>query len=154
MLTSRRPVAANGIRSSATRARRGDTPKLASCAGTYLFITKVGFMYQLDRVTPATLDVLQVLIDAEEDLHGFAIAHAARRPTGSTYTILAKLTALGWLTSYWEASHPDEGRPRRRFYRLQPDGQRAARSLLLERRSQRGWGLIRRQAAPRVTEAW
>jgi len=111
-------------------------------------------MYQLDRVTPATLDVLQVLIDAEEDLHGFAIAQAARRPTGSTYTILAKLAALGWLMSYWEASHPDEGRPRRRFYRLQPDGLKAARSLLLERRPQRAQGLMRHQAAPGVSEAW
>lgn len=90
-------------------------------------------MEELSRVTPATLAVLAVLVSAREDLHGFAIAQEAGRPTGSIYPILDRLSRIGWLTSYWETAHPQEGRPRRRFYRLEPDGLQAARVLLAER---------------------
>jgi PadR family transcriptional regulator, regulatory protein PadR len=99
------------------------------------FITRVSVVEELARVTPATLDVLAVLVGAQEDLHGFAIAEQAGRPTGSIYPILDRLRRIGWLTSYWETAHPKEGRPRRRFYRLQPDGLQAARALLAERRA-------------------
>ena len=91
-------------------------------------------MEELSRVTPATLAVLAVLVRTDENLHGFAIAHEARRPTGSIYPILDRLSRAGWLTSYWETAHPQEGRPRRRFYRLEPDGLQAAREMLAERR--------------------
>ena len=82
-----------------------------------------------------TLAVLAVLVSAREDLHGFAIAQQAGRPTGSIYPILDRLRRIGWLTSYWETEHPQEGRPRRRFYQLEPDGLQAARALLAERRT-------------------
>jgi DNA-binding PadR family transcriptional regulator len=105
-------------------------------------------MEQLSRVTPATLDVLEVLVGAQEDLHGFAIAEDAKRPTGSVYPILARLENAEWLASYWEAANPHEGRPRRRFYRLQPDGLRAARTLLRDRRAKKTGGLLGRSPAP------
>ncbi len=92
-------------------------------------------MESLPRVTPATLAVLAALVGSGEDLHGFAIAQQAGRPTGSVYPILDRLGRIGWLTSYWETEHPQEGRPRRRFYRLEPDGLQAARALLAERRA-------------------
>ena len=92
-------------------------------------------MEQLPRVTPATMAVLAVLVSTGEDLHGFAIAQQARRPTGSVYPILDRLGRAGWLASYWETEHPQEGRPRRRFYRLESDGLQAARALLAERRA-------------------
>lgn len=91
-------------------------------------------MEPLSRVTAATLDVLSVLADTDHDLHGFAIAQQTHRPTGSIYPILSRLENAGWLDSYWETQNPQEGLPRRRFYRLQPDGLRAARALLLDRR--------------------
>jgi PadR family transcriptional regulator, regulatory protein PadR len=86
------------------------------------------------RVTPATLDVLQVLLLAVGELHGFAIAQAARRPTGSVYPILVRLEQAGWLDSYWETQHPEAGKPRRRFYSLNPTGLAAGQRLVLERR--------------------
>jgi PadR family transcriptional regulator PadR len=92
-------------------------------------------MRSLSRVTPATLDVLAILVETTDDVHGFSIAKGAKRPTGSVYPILARLEADGWLESRWEVEHPAQGRPRRRFYQLtRPDGLRAARALLAERR--------------------
>lgn len=92
-------------------------------------------MQNLGRVTPAMLDVLTVLVDASDDVHGFSIAKDSKRPTGSVYPILARLEAAGLVESYWETEHPAEGRPRRRFYRLtRPEGLRASQALLAERR--------------------
>jgi PadR family transcriptional regulator, regulatory protein PadR len=88
----------------------------------------------LSRVTPATLDVLAVLVWSPDDLHGFALAKAAGRPTGSVYVILNRLEEAGMVDSYWEpVNTQNEGRPRRRFYRLNPDGLGAARQILAER---------------------
>lgn len=103
-------------------------------------MTRVSHVRRLSRVTTASLDVLSVLVEAVagglDDPHGFAIAKAAKRPTGSVYPILTRLEDLGWVESYWETEHPEKGRPRRRFYRLtQPDGLRAARALLAEQRA-------------------
>ena len=102
----------------------------------YLFICKDRAMEKLSRVTPATLDVLEVLIQAADELHGFALAKAAYRPTGSVYLILSRLEEAGWVESSWEqANAQNEGRPRRRFYRLTTDGFAAARETLTTRRS-------------------
>jgi DNA-binding PadR family transcriptional regulator len=91
-------------------------------------------MKKLGRATPATLDVLRVLTKTSKDLHGFAVAKQAQRPTGSVYVILSRLEEAGWTDSYWEtASEQNQGRPRRRFYRLNPDGLEAARLLLAEK---------------------
>jgi PadR family transcriptional regulator PadR len=94
-------------------------------------------MKRLSRVTPATLDVLAVLVWSPDDLHGFALAKAAGRPTGSVYVILSRLEEAGMVNSYWESTNEEnEGRPRRRFYRLNPDGLGAARTILAERNYQ------------------
>jgi PadR family transcriptional regulator, regulatory protein PadR len=101
----------------------------------YLYITSVGHMERLSRVTAAILDVLEVLIASSGvGCHGFAIAKDVKRPTGSVYPILARLERAGWLESYWESEQSDHGRPRRRLYSLTPDGLLAARDLLAERR--------------------
>ncbi|MFI1205608.1 PadR family transcriptional regulator [Streptomyces sp. NPDC020883] len=86
------------------------------------------------RITSATLEVMEVFLAAGEGLHGFAVAQAAGRPTGSIYPILARMEEAGWLESHWESEHPDPGRPRRRFYVLTPDGMADTRSVVLERR--------------------
>ncbi|MFI9027238.1 PadR family transcriptional regulator [Streptomyces sp. NPDC053560] len=86
------------------------------------------------RITSATLDVLEAFLEAQDELHGFAVAQAAGKATGSVYPILARMEQAGWLESHWEAEHPTPGRPRRRFYELSPEGLSNARQLLIERR--------------------
>ncbi|GGZ80143.1 PadR family transcriptional regulator [Streptomyces bluensis] len=88
------------------------------------------------RITSATLDVLEAFLVSREELHGFAVAKAAGKPTGSIYPILARLEEAGWLDSHWETENPTEGRPRRRFYFLTPTGAEQARSVVIERRGQ------------------
>lgn len=89
------------------------------------------------RVTEATLDVLEALLGPDEELYGLKIAKAIERPTGSVFPILARLEQLGWVVSEWEPGDPSTRGPRRRFYRLSPDGLGEARSLLTERRPAR-----------------
>ncbi|MFB7243032.1 PadR family transcriptional regulator [Streptomyces populi] len=95
------------------------------------------------RITPALLDVLKELVGADAELHGFALSKECGRPTGSIYPILARLEEAGWVASRWEES-AIEGRPRKRLYRLSPDGLIAARSLLAERHSTRAARSARR----------
>jgi PadR family transcriptional regulator PadR len=86
------------------------------------------------RVTDATLDVLEVLLASNETLYGLKIAKQIGRPTGSVFPILARLEEAQWVESEWEASEQTARGPRRRFYRLTPDGLAGARSLVNERR--------------------
>jgi PadR family transcriptional regulator, regulatory protein PadR len=88
------------------------------------------------RITDATLDVLEVLLRESGDLYGLKIAKTAGRPTGSVFPILARLEGCGWVTSEWEAGDPAERGPRRRFYKLSPDGLVQARQLLAQRRGE------------------
>src|SRR5689334_11196942 len=91
-------------------------------------------MASLSRVTEATLDVLEALIGPDDELYGYKIATTAGRKTGVVYPILDRLVEAGWVTSEWEAGERGERGPRRRFYRLSPDGFEAASALLAERR--------------------
>ncbi|MEY2246926.1 PadR family transcriptional regulator [Streptomyces sp. BF23-18] len=93
-------------------------------------------MEQPFRITSAMLDVMEAFLISSDELHGFAVAKAAGRPTGSVYPILARLEQAGWLESRWEEEHPEEGRPRRRFYSLTGDGAAASRTIVLERRGE------------------
>jgi DNA-binding PadR family transcriptional regulator len=88
------------------------------------------------RITSATLDVLEAFLTSNGELHGFAVSKAAGRPTGSVYPILARMEQAGWLESRWEDGHPDEGRPRRRFYSLTGEGATASREVVLDRRGE------------------
>ncbi len=99
----------------------------------------------LSRVTPATLDVLEALMGPDEELYGLKIARNAGRKTGSVYPILARLEEAGWVESCWEREERGERGPRRRFYRLNPDGLAAARALLTERR-----GAVRQRTGRRA----
>ncbi|WP_245740751.1 PadR family transcriptional regulator [Nonomuraea maritima] len=64
-------------------------------------------------------------------MYGLEICAAAGLPTGTIHPILARFEGLGWLTSHWEDADPHEkGRPRRRYYRLTPDGIVQARDAL------------------------
>ncbi|MFF2519516.1 PadR family transcriptional regulator [Streptomyces sp. NPDC058086] len=84
------------------------------------------------RMTPQTQAVLRaLLVDPAEELYGLQICSAAELPSGTIHPILARLGSAGWLESRWEDADPSEqGRPRRRYYRLNPDGVERARSAL------------------------
>lgn len=70
----------------------------------------------------------------DDELYGLKIARNAGRKTGSVYPILARLEDEGWVESRWERDDRDDRGPRRRFYRLSPDGLTAARELLINKR--------------------
>lgn len=93
-------------------------------------------MDQSFRVTGPLLDVLQVLVDAPTELHGWAIMKATARSGPTIYQVLERLSEAEWVSARWEAQHPEAGKPRRRFYRLIPTKLPAARALLAERRPQ------------------
>jgi PadR family transcriptional regulator PadR len=80
-------------------------------------------------MTPQTVAVLRVLLaEPATPRYGLDLARATGLKTGTLHPILARLQQAGWLTSSWEdpADHEDQGRPRRRYYRLTGDGERAA----------------------------
>lgn len=86
-------------------------------------------MENLSRSTPATADVLGVLLAAGDHAWGLQIAKKARRPTGSVYPILARLESAGWVESTWEEEDGRRG-ARRRLYKLTPDGAQAAKATI------------------------
>lgn len=64
--------------------------------------------------------------------HGFDIMEATGLPSGTVYPALRRLEGTGCLSSAWEEKAVAEGRPRRCYYALTPDGE-----ALLERAVQR-----------------
>jgi PadR family transcriptional regulator PadR len=95
-------------------------------------------MTGIERVTPQLLDLLFVLLDASrrgEELHGYEIKKQAGLSGPSIYRGLDRLEDAHLVEARWEQDLPDEaGRPRRRYYSLNPEGIAAARTLLGERR--------------------
>jgi DNA-binding MarR family transcriptional regulator len=89
---------------------------------------------RLQRVTVPTRSVVGAMLEAPTaDWYGLELAARAGIRSGTIYPILARLERLGWLESWWESVDPrDEGRPRRRLYRLTPEGLRAAVALASE----------------------
>jgi PadR family transcriptional regulator len=84
------------------------------------------------RMTLPTQAVLrELLADPTRAMYGLEICAAAGLPSGTIHPILARLERFGWLESYWEEVDPHEkGRPRRRYYRLNPDNAAAAQAAL------------------------
>ena len=80
-------------------------------------------------MTIATQLVLRALLaEPAQEMYGLQICAAAGLPSGTIHPILARLEGLGWLQSRWEDASPrEEGRPRRRYYRLTEDGAEQAR---------------------------
>jgi PadR family transcriptional regulator PadR len=100
------------------------------------------------RATDATLDVLEALLGPDDQLYGLKIAKAVDRPTGSVFPILARLEDLGWVVSEWEQGDPTTRGPRRRFYRLSPEGVSEARSMVDQHRA--GHRVTGHRASPRI----
>ena len=90
------------------------------------------------RMTMTTQLVLRALLaDPAREMYGLQICAEAGLPSGTIHPILARLEhEHGWLTSRWEDIKPqDEGRPRRRYYRLTEDGAERARLALAQART-------------------
>jgi len=85
------------------------------------------------RMTLQTQLVLrELLAEPGRERYGLEMCDLAGLPSGTVYPILARLEQAGWLESAWEdpALHEAAGRPRRRFYRVTPDGAEQARAAL------------------------
>jgi PadR family transcriptional regulator, regulatory protein PadR len=80
---------------------------------------------------PTQLVLRALLSDPDRELYGVEIGAAAELPSGTVHPILARLEGLGWVTSRWEDIDPRvEGRPARRYYKVDADGAEAARNAL------------------------
>jgi PadR family transcriptional regulator, regulatory protein PadR len=86
------------------------------------------------RMTIPTQLVLRTLLaEPTQEMYGLQICSAAGLPSGTIHPILARLQGLGWLESRWEDAVPqEEGRPRRRYYKLTEDGAERARIALAQ----------------------
>jgi PadR family transcriptional regulator PadR len=85
-------------------------------------------MEKLKRIGKATVDVLDVLLEAKEPQWGLAIIKATGRPSGSVYPMLERLEQAGWVTSSWEDEGARRG-PRRRLYALTREGAAEAKKV-------------------------
>jgi PadR family transcriptional regulator, regulatory protein PadR len=116
-----------------------------------LHIDTIGLMAGIERVTPQLLDLLFVLLDASvrgEELHGYAIKKRASLSGPSTYRGLDRLERDHLIEACWEDLPETAGRPRRCYYRLNPEGTATARRLLRERRPEALQRLGRRPFLP------
>ena len=86
-------------------------------------------MKPLGRMTPATADVLEVLLNAGDLVWGLRIVKATGRPAGSVYPILERLERLGWATSQWDEDTDRTG-PRRRLYLLSDGAKSSALTVV------------------------
>jgi PadR family transcriptional regulator PadR len=79
------------------------------------------------RVTSQGMRVLNAFMEAGHiELSGADISERTGMLSGVLYPVLIRYRNAGWLEDRWEDKTPVElGRPKRRFYRLMPAGQRA-----------------------------
>jgi PadR family transcriptional regulator len=89
------------------------------------------------RITIHMLRVLGVLLDnPSAEYYGLEISKLSGLPTGSIYPILTRLETAGWITSSWEKiDESTEGRRRRRYYQLSPQGAQKAETAMQEMKS-------------------
>ena len=93
-------------------------------------------MAGIERVTEATLDVLEVLLQAHQDgrdVHGWEVKKATRRSGPTVYGVIDRLEDAVLIEGHWEQQDSLDKGPRRRYYRLTGDGVAAASRLVAER---------------------
>ena len=94
------------------------------------------------RMTAPLERVFRVFLDDPAALrYGYDLMKAAGLPSGTLYTLLARLQARGLVVSAWETPQHDGERPRR-YYHLTGEGIEVARLELaqLSARRRRGPG--------------
>jgi PadR family transcriptional regulator, regulatory protein PadR len=98
---------------------------------------KIRVVADLMRVTGPLLDVLEAFLDAFEqgqELHGWAIMRGTKRSGPTVYGVLERLEDQGWIVGSWEDQPADANTPRRRYYRLTPNGKAFAEQTIAQRR--------------------
>jgi len=81
------------------------------------------------RLTRASRRRLLVLLADAANCGGSELWRLAGGSAGRLYIVLDRLEDAGLVTGEWETPEPQE-RPRRRFYRLTPEGRAAAMKAL------------------------
>lgn len=78
----------------------------------------------MGRRPVAATTILKALVERPNDeRYGLDLIAETGLRSGSLYPALAKLEERGWVSSRWEQRGPAElGRPRRRLYKLTPNG--------------------------------
>ena len=94
-----------------------------------IYIGSLSGVEPLQRIGKATVDVLEVLLGADEPRWGLEIIKLTGRPSGSVYPLLDRLERAGWVTSVWDDDAERRG-PRRRMYRLTAEGATEARKVV------------------------
>lgn len=85
----------------------------------------------LRMTIPTQLVLLALLDEPDQERYGLELAALAGLATGTIHPILARLENAGWVHSHWEQVDPAEkGRPRRRYYRLDPNSMAVVRAEL------------------------
>ncbi|HEY2576071.1 MAG TPA: helix-turn-helix transcriptional regulator [Streptosporangiaceae bacterium] len=80
---------------------------------------------------PVQLVLRALLADPSQEMYGLQICTEAGLPSGTIHPILARLEGWGWLESRWEDTDPaEQGRPRRRYYKLTRAGALRAQHAL------------------------
>jgi DNA-binding PadR family transcriptional regulator len=76
--------------------------------------------------------VLRALLEQPaREMYGVEISTAAGLRSGTIHPLLARWEQAGVLVSRWEQIQPqEEGRPRRRYYRIAPDAVELVRNAL------------------------
>ena len=76
------------------------------------------------RISLQTLRALEAFLENPADeLSGADVHKRSGLASGTLYPILLRLESAGWFESRWENIDPvTAGRPRRRLYRLTPNG--------------------------------
>jgi len=93
-------------------------------------------MAGIERVTDATVDVLEVLFRAHQDgrdVHGWEIKKATRRSGPTVYGVIDRLEDARLIQGHWEHQDSLDKGPRRRYYHLTGGGVAAASKLIAER---------------------
>jgi PadR family transcriptional regulator len=93
-------------------------------------------MAGIERVTEATLDVLDVLLQAHRDgrdIYGWKIKKATRRSGPTVYGVIDRLEDARLIEGHWEQQDSVDKGPRRRYYRLTSAGVAIASKLIAER---------------------
>lgn len=106
-------------------------------------------MPRSSRATGPLLDVAACLLRAHvqgDELHGWAIMKDTGRSGPTIYGVLDRLEDRNWISGYWEDQPKESSKPRRRLYRLTPEGLAGVRDLLAERRPEALSDLGRRRA--------
>jgi PadR family transcriptional regulator PadR len=95
------------------------------------------------RLTGPALRMLKIFVEyPAKEFSGAEIFKVTGIGSGTLYPLLARFEQVKWLASKWEKIDPsEEGRPRRRLYKITPHGQNRARQALAELQTNFG-GLV------------